>query len=84
MQHIQLVQLRSEKRWELSDTSIRSLAKTATWRITGSGSTFLIIYIITNQIALSSGIAITQLVANTVLYWFHERIWNRIKWGRLD
>jgi uncharacterized membrane protein len=68
----------------MSDTNTRSIVKTVTWRITGSGSTFLIVYLTTGQLFLSSGIAMTQLFANSILYWFHERIWNRIKWGRLD
>ena len=68
----------------MSDSSRRSLVKTATWRITGSGSTFLIVYLNTGQLLLSSGIAVTQLIVNTILYYGHERVWNKITWGKLD
>ena len=66
----------------MSDTPRRSLVKTISWRITGSGATFLISYLIARDFAVASTIAIVQLVANTVLYFLHERVWNRIAWGR--
>jgi uncharacterized membrane protein len=64
------------------DTARRSLVKTISWRLTGSGATFLISYIIAGNFAMAGTIAVTQLVFNTVLYFLHERVWNRIHWGR--
>jgi uncharacterized membrane protein len=64
------------------DTNTRSLVKTVTWRLTGSGATFGISWLISGDIAVAGTIAIIQIVANTVLYYFHERIWNSVKWGR--
>ena len=63
------------------DKSSRSLVKTITWRVTGSGATFLIAWLISNNLSVSGTIAILQLVTNTVLYYVHERIWNKIRWG---
>jgi uncharacterized membrane protein len=71
-----------ERAWALSDTSRRSLVKTITWRATGSGATFLISYAIAGNFAIAGTIAVIQLVSNTVLYFVHERVWNKIKWGR--
>lgn len=68
--------------WVLSDTKKRSLAKTISWRITGSGATFAISYAISGNFAVASSIAFVQIVANTILYFVHERIWDRIRWGR--
>jgi uncharacterized membrane protein len=65
----------------LSDTSARSLVKTVSWRITGSSATFLIAYIMTNSFAIAGIIGVTQMISNTILYYIHERIWNRIRWG---
>lgn len=67
----------------MNDSSIRSLAKTISWRITGSGATFLISWIISGNFVVASSIAATQIVANTILYFIHERVWNKISWGRL-
>jgi uncharacterized membrane protein len=66
----------------LSDTAKRSLVKTVSWRLTGSGATFVISYLIAGNFAVAGTIAMIQLVANTMLYFVHERIWNRIGWGR--
>ena len=66
----------------MSDTSQRSLVKTISWRLTGSGATFLISYLIAGNFTVASTIAVIQLISNTVLYFLHERLWNRIRWGR--
>jgi uncharacterized membrane protein len=64
------------------DTTKRSLVKTITWRITGTGATFAISYAIVGDFSVSSSIAAIQLTFNTLLYFCHERIWEKIKWGR--
>ena len=66
----------------MSDTTRRSLIKTISWRITGSSATFLISYAIIGNIVVSGTIAAIQLTFNTVLYFSHERIWNKIRWGQ--
>jgi uncharacterized membrane protein len=65
----------------MKETSLRSLAKTISWRLTGSSATFLISYLISHNLSVAGTIAIVQLTANTILYYIHERVWNRIKWG---
>jgi len=64
------------------ETTARSIAKTVSWRITGSGATFAISYAILGDFAVSGTIAMIQLTFNTVLYFAHERVWNWITWGR--
>ncbi len=66
------------------ETSKRSIVKTVTWRLTGSGATFLIAYLMTGNFAVAGVIGITQMISNTILYYIHERIWNKIKWERTD
>lgn len=66
----------------MSDLTRRSLVKTISWRITGSTATFLISYAILGNIAVSGTIAAIQLTFNTILYFIHERIWNKIHWGQ--
>lgn len=68
----------------MSDTTNRSLVKAISWRITGSGATFLISFLISGNFTIAGSIATIQLVANTILYFVHERVWNRIKWGQSD
>lgn len=64
------------------ETNTRSLVKTFTWRFTGSGATFLIAYLLTGDVAIAGVIGVVQLVSNTILYYLHERVWNKIKWGQ--
>jgi len=64
------------------ESTARSIAKTISWRICGSGATFAISYAILGDFAVSSTIAVIQLTFNTLLYFAHERVWNWIRWGR--
>ena len=64
----------------MSDSNKRSVAKTISWRITGSLSTFMISYLILGSFTIASSIAVIQIIANTFLYYVHERIWNKISW----
>lgn len=66
----------------MSDSNARSVVKTVTWRVTGSGATFLIAYIMTGNFAIAGVIGLTQLVSNTILYYIHERLWNKVQWGK--
>lgn len=64
------------------ETTVRSVAKTVSWRITGSTATFAISYAVLGDFAVSGTIAVIQLTFNTLLYFIHERVWNWIGWGR--
>ena len=66
----------------MNDTPKRSLVKTISWRITGSTATFAISYAVLGDFAVSGTIAVIQLTFNTLLYFVHERVWNRVQWGR--
>jgi uncharacterized membrane protein len=67
----------------MSVSKARSLAKALTWRTTGTIDTFLISFLITKQPLVAGAIASTEVVTKIFLYYFHERVWNRVKWGRL-
>lgn len=67
----------------MSDSSIRSIAKTLSWRVVATIASFVVSYIITGNIMLSSSIAGSQIIVQTVLYMVHERIWNKIIWGKI-
>lgn len=66
------------------DSNNRSIAKTISWRLTGSFSTFIISYLILGSFSIAGSIAIIQIIANTLLYYLHERVWNKIDWGRTN
>jgi len=60
----------------------RSLAKTITWRITGITLTFFLLFISTGSILFSLEASLAINLTKSVAYYAHERIWNKIKWGR--
>lgn len=66
----------------MTETTARSVVKTISWRVTGSGATFAISYAVLGDITVSGTIAVIQLTFNTILYFVHERVWNWISWGR--
>ena len=65
-----------------SENIKRSLVKTISWRIVGTLATVIISYIITGTMALAFSIGGIELVSKMVLYFFHERAWEKIKWGK--
>ena len=66
----------------MTEDGKRSLAKAVTWRITGTLDTFIISWLITGQLHLAGSIALTEVMTKICIFWIHERIWNRINWGR--
>jgi len=66
----------------MSDNAVRSLAKAVSWRVTGTVDTFLISWLITGQVLLASSIALTEIMTKIFLFWMHERVWNKVTWGK--
>lgn len=60
----------------------RTLLKTISWRIVGTLATVVISYVITGTLTLAFSIGAIELVSKMALYFFHERAWNNIKWGK--
>ena len=65
-----------------SERPIRSVAKAISWRIIGTLDTLLISYILTGKVVIAASIASIDFVTKMFLYFFHERIWNKINWGK--
>ena len=64
------------------DTHSRSFAKALSWRVTGTIDTMIISLVITGSIKLAAAIGATEVVTKSLLYYFHERAWLRIPYGR--
>jgi uncharacterized membrane protein len=60
----------------------RSFTKSISWRVIGTVDTVLISWFVTNTFALAFSIGAIELITKMLLYFFHERIWNGIKWGK--
>lgn len=66
----------------MNESKTRSLAKAISWRITGTVDTFIISFFVTGEVTLAGAIALTEVITKIFLYWAHERVWNKIKWGK--
>lgn len=66
----------------MTDKPYRSLVKAISWRVTGTVDTVLISYLITGQAKMALSIGFVELFTKVVLYYIHERVWNKIKLGR--
>lgn len=65
-----------------SETALRSFVKAYSYRICGTLTTIVISFVVTGKIVVSLAIGATELVIKPFVYWCHERVWSRIKWGR--
>lgn len=73
------------------DSPQRSVLKAISWRFIASGSTFIISFTVFYQATESafreilgavSLITAVDIVAKLILYYFHERLWTNIQWGK--
>lgn len=60
----------------------RTLAKTVTWRIIAVSVTILAVYIYTGKIEESLIVGVSANAVKMVLYYIHERMWNRVSFGK--
>lgn len=63
-------------------TKSRSALKAITWRVVGTLDTFVLSYFITHKAVTAASIAGFEVLTKTILYYFHERGWNNVQWGR--
>ena len=60
----------------------RSLAKTITYRILILISDGAIVFFITHRYDTTIKVILISNIASTLLYFFHERVWNKSRWGK--
>lgn len=66
----------------MRDKHIRSILKTISWRVTGTIDTIVISFLITRELSWAFSIGLIEVFTKLVLYYFHERVWNKINIGR--
>jgi adenylylsulfate kinase len=60
----------------------RSLIKSLTWRVVAVLTTFICIYIVSGELKVAGAGTILTNSINFILYYIHERLWDKINWGR--
>ena len=64
-------------------TKQRSFIKSLTWRAIALISGFVITYAVIRDVAVATELTIIVNLVNFILYYAHERLWLKTKWGRL-
>jgi uncharacterized membrane protein len=60
----------------------RSLMKSISFRALVIVSDFIVVYLLTRRYDFAVGIIVATNLASTLLYYFHERLWNATHWGK--
>ena len=64
------------------DTNRRSIVKGLSWRVVATSTTTAIVYVFFDRLDLAIAAGMIETVLKVGLYWGHERIWHKIRWGR--
>ncbi len=64
------------------DSTRRSLAKALSWRLLATVITTSIVFALTGKGEFAATIGIADTLSKFFIYFGHERLWNRIPYGR--
>lgn len=62
---------------------VRSVIKGITWRILGTLDTMMIAFFYTGNINGAVKLGLTEVATKITLFYFHERLWSMVGWGRV-
>ena len=65
----------------MRETRKRSIAKSIMWRFICIVVSIVVSFLLTGKWDVAVAIGGIYNVITTILYYFHERIWNIVKWG---
>jgi uncharacterized membrane protein len=66
----------------MSVSKKRSFAKSLTWRVVALITTFVTLYALSKDINMATLATVITNTVNFVAYYYHERIWNAVRWGK--
>lgn len=79
-----MVPVHPTTRFLAMESPTRTIAKAVSWQLLGLLSMTLIGYLFTGSVTAAGSLAVVTTMIGAVCYVLHERIWNRIPWGRID
>jgi adenylylsulfate kinase len=62
----------------------RTLFKTFTWRVTATLTTISLVFMFTGRIDTALEVGFIEVFAKMLFYYFHERGWDKIRWGKIE
>lgn len=66
------------------ETRSRSILKAFSWRVLATLTTVLIVYLFTGETALALSVGGLEAIVKMLVYFFHERAWNNVRFGRRE
>jgi adenylylsulfate kinase len=66
------------------ETLKRSLVKTVSYRIVIIILDFTLVYLFTKKLTIATGFTLISNLYTTFGYFLFERLWNKIKWGKIN
>lgn len=64
------------------DSPRRTVAKTISWRIASIIITFGVTILVTKSVRFAFSVSILDTLIKLFSYYFHERVWTHIGWGK--
>lgn len=65
------------------ETQARSITKSILWRIIAIINSFIVSALFFETITVALGAAIAMNITGLIIYYSYERIWNKVKWGKI-
>jgi adenylylsulfate kinase len=62
----------------------RSIIKTISWRLWATITTIALVFLFVGEVKIALYIGTVEVVLKMILYFAHERIWNKIKFGKKE
>ncbi|WP_417685276.1 DUF2061 domain-containing protein [Roseibium sp.] len=64
------------------DSTPRTLAKSLSWQLTGIVTVTALSYPHTGSLIGALSLALSASLTGFVCFFLHEKVWNRVRWGR--
>lgn len=68
----------------VKDSKIRTFLKSVTWRFTATATTMTLVYLFTGKLDTAIQVGSLELLAKMLIYYLHERGWEKIHYGRVE
>ncbi|MBC8378720.1 MAG: DUF2061 domain-containing protein [Planctomycetes bacterium] len=63
---------------------IRSIFKALSWRVIATLITFLTAWLLTGTVEIAAKIGLLDTVIKLVVFYGHERFWNKLNFGKIQ
>ncbi len=63
---------------------MRSIVKGVSWRVVATLTTISLVFFLTGNLYIAFSVGFIEIFAKLLFYYLHERVWNRIEWGKVS